>query len=236
MDLTPLSLYLFTLYLLTSALLVLCMYYGWAALNPCFCWKGSFTPLSPTPLPSSDCLSLLPGAQAPPSPSPSITEPFTELNQLTYLAKTFFCWVSGLNWCRISSNRHGGERECRCLQQEGWKVLEDTDFLLWLWWPAIMVPTPVCNLITSWYLGTQSLSMLSGGTFISNTTPSAWNKVSAPMYFQLSTARLASNWTSWQSISSQCCGHIYGHSFCQYVLWHARLLGWTLWKTRTCQQ
>lgn len=70
---------------------------------------------------SSDCLSLLPVAQAPTSPSPSITEPFSELNQLTYLAETFFCWVSELNWCRISSNRHGGERECRCLQQEGGK-------------------------------------------------------------------------------------------------------------------
>lgn len=66
--------------------------------------------------------------------------------------------------------------------------------------------------------------------------PSAWNKASAPTYFWLSAAKLASNWTLWQSISSQHCGHIYGHSFCQHFSQHSRLLWWTPWKIRTWQQ
>lgn len=44
-------------------------------------------------------------------PYPSITGPFTKLNRLTYLAETFFCWVSELNWYRASSDRHGRDRE-----------------------------------------------------------------------------------------------------------------------------
>lgn len=100
---------------------------------------------------------------------------------------------------------------------------------------VILAPTLVHNL-TSWYLGTLLFSRLSGGTSISNTTPSAWNKASAPMYFKLSIAKLASDWTLWKSVFGQWWGHIYGHSFCQLFYDHGKLLWWAPWKTRTWQQ
>lgn len=41
--------------------------------------------------------------------SPVLASLDPSLNQIssTYLAETFFCWVSELNWCRISSDRQG---------------------------------------------------------------------------------------------------------------------------------
>lgn len=205
MDLRPLSLYLFTLYLLTCAFLVLCVCSGWATLSLCFCWMGSFAPLSPTPLPHS-----IPAARCRSSSVTPITGPFTKLNQLT-LAEAFLLWVNQIGAELFQPKQREKERErVDDLSKKWGEPLEDREFsclILLYWFPLLS--------ITSWYLGTLLFSRLSGGTSISNTTPSAWNKASAPTYFKLSTAKLAPDWPLWQSVFGQWWGHVYGHSFCQ---------------------
>lgn len=55
------------------------------------------------------------------------------------------------------------------------------------------------------------------------------------MYFKLTTAKLASDWTLWKTVFGQWWGHVYGHSFCQLFWEHGRLLWWAPWKTRMWQ-
>ena len=121
---------LFTLYLLTCALFVLHMCYGRATLSSCFCWKRSFAPLSPTPLPHSVC-PCFQVHELLRRPRPSINGLFTKPNQLTYLAETFFCWVSELNWCRGSSDRQGREKErVEACSKKGGKHWRTKSFLV----------------------------------------------------------------------------------------------------------